>query len=121
MRACQRRVMIEQIVGQSRNDVLPIERELAGEKAAMLGLAGERFESALAALARFDAEQAAREPAEREALAGRRRDLRAHAAERLWYLLVQREAMGLGHHEGLFQYYRVPAEVRMLAGPRRRP
>jgi hypothetical protein len=97
---------------------LPIEHELVAEKAATLGRAGDRFAAALAALARLD-EEIAREGADPARL-GRRRELQADAAERLWFLIVQREAVGLGHHEGIYQFYRVPPDVRAVAGPRRR-
>jgi hypothetical protein len=100
-------------------EVLPIERELVAERAATLGRVGERFDEALAALARIDAEIAAASPPDRDALAARRRELRDQAAERLWYLIVQREVLGLGHHEAVFELYRVPAEIRRRAGPRR--
>jgi hypothetical protein len=101
-------------------DVLPIEHELVAERASALGRSGERLEAALTALARLDAELAQGSAAQRLTLASRRRELRAEAAERLWYLIVQREAVGLFHHQGLFQFYRVPPEVRAVAGPRRR-
>jgi hypothetical protein len=100
------------------NDTLPIEQELAAEKAATLGRAGDRFAAALAALARLD-EEIAREGPD-AARARKRRDLHAEAAERLWFLIVQREAVGLGHHDGIYQLYRVPPDLRALAGPRRR-
>jgi hypothetical protein len=100
------------------SDALPIERELVAEKAATLGRAGERFAVALAALARLD-EEIARDGADPARLR-RRGDLLADAAERLWFFIVQREAIGLGHHEGLYRSYRVPPDLRALAGPRRR-
>jgi hypothetical protein len=97
---------------------LPIEHELVAEKAATLGRAGDRLVAALAALARLETE-IAREGADPVRIS-RRRDLQADAAERLWFLIVQREAVGLGHHEGIYQLYRVPPEVRAVAGLRRR-
>ena len=41
------------------------------------------------------------------------------ARRQLWYLVVQREAIGLRDHEGLYRYYRIPAELKVFAGPRR--
>ncbi len=38
------------------------------------------------------------------------------ARRRLWNLLVQREAMGIVHHEILLEILRVPPEVRAAAG-----
>ena len=37
------------------------------------------------------------------------RDLRARALKYRWYLEVQREALGLLRHEGLDEFYKVPA------------
>lgn len=82
-----------------------IERELAGERAGALARAFEALERALADLERG---------------LGRREPLLAEARERLWYLVVQREAMGLARHEVVYELLRVPAEVRGLMGPRRR-
>jgi hypothetical protein len=101
--------------------LLPVERELRAEKAAALAVAAEKLEQALARLA--EAQQAyeaapAGDSARRQELAERHQALRAHAAERLWFLLVQREAMGLTQHEGVLAFYRVPPALRKLAGPR---
>lgn len=49
----------------------------------------------------------------------RRLDLRDAAAEALWMLLVQRESVGLRDHRGVLEG--VPPEIRLRAGPRRRP
>ncbi len=42
------------------------------------------------------------------------------ARERLWFVVVHREAIGLTRHEVLYEVLRVPAEVRRAMGPRRR-
>jgi hypothetical protein len=98
----------------------PIEQELLAEKAAALAQANERLAAALAALtAGEEALQAASEE-ERPGLRARRRELRAIAAERLWFLLIQREAIGLYQHEAMLREHRIPSEVRLLAGPRPR-
>src|SRR5689334_2994313 len=102
-----------------KDAALPVEKELLAEKAAALGRAGESLTAALAALGKIDAELAAAAPDQRQALRVRRRELRDLAAERLWYVLVQREAVGIFQHEGLMREQRVPPEVRLLAGPRR--
>jgi len=97
-----------------------IEQELLAEKASALALAGDNLAAALAVLAQVDAALADASPEQRSDLAPRRRKLRDEAAERLWYLLVQREAIGLFQHEAMLREQRVPVEVRLLAGPRRR-
>ena len=89
-----------------------IQKEIRSEKAAALAHAVEALESALRALAGHDA-GGGRRPALRE-------ELVADAAERLWYVVIQREAMGLLRHDVLHEVLRVPAEVRRAMGPRRR-
>lgn len=82
-----------------------IVREIQSERAATLARAARGLERALAEL------EAA--PPERRA------DAFAEAAERLWCVVVQREAMGLLRHETLYETYRVPRDVRLYMGPRR--
>jgi hypothetical protein len=84
-----------------------IVRELQSERAATLARAARALEQALAEL-----EAAAPE---------RREDAFAEAAERLWCVVVQREAIGVLRHDTLFEAYRVPYEVRLRMGPRRVP
>ena len=81
-----------------------IEEELAGERAGALAQAVEALERALHEL---------------EHGKGRREHLFAEACERLWYVVVQREAIGLTRHQVVFEVLRVPSEVRRLMGPRR--
>ena len=87
-----------------------LEYEIAAEKAASLGRAAARLEEALAALRAFDEEPGA---------ADAREDLVAHAAERLWYYVVHREALGWHRHEEALELLRVPAEIQARMGPRR--
>jgi hypothetical protein len=103
-----------------KDAALPIEKELLAEKAAALGRAGESLTVALAALRQAEAALTGAAPDQLPALRVRRRELREVAAERLWYVLVQREAVGIFQHEGLLREQQVPPEVRLLAGPRRR-
>jgi hypothetical protein len=103
-----------------KDGALPIEQELLAEKAAALGVANDRLTAALAALAAAEGAVADAPAEERPALHARRRELRAVAAERLWFLLVQREAIGIYQHEAMLREQRIPPEVRLLAGPRPR-
>jgi hypothetical protein len=102
-----------------KQPVLPIEHELVAEKASALAFTAEKLEAALRALAEIEEAIAAAPEAQRLSLAAKHRDLRAHAAERLWFLLVQREAMGLYQHEPVYRLYQVPPALRTIAGPRR--
>jgi hypothetical protein len=86
-----------------------IVREIRQEKAGALAQAVEALEEALAALRALDG---AATPARAEAL--------AVAGERLWYVVIQREAMGLVRHDTLFDVLGVPSAVRRVMGPRAR-
>ena len=91
-----------------------LDYEIAQEKAASLGRMGRRLEAALAALAAFDAAPADPSPNGK----GSRPALVAEAAEALWMLAVQREAVGLCSFSALLRDYTVPAEVADRMGPR---
>jgi hypothetical protein len=39
------------------------------------------------------------------------RELRRRAVRYRWYLEVQREALGLRHHQGLDEHYRIPGAI----------
>jgi hypothetical protein len=94
-----------------------VQRDLQAERAAALARATEQLESALAELAAADAACAAGPTAAARAL---RREALEHAGERLWFLVIQREAVGLHRHEELHEILRVPREVRAAMGLRRR-
>jgi len=88
-----------------------VRKQNIGEKTSALALATRALEAALADLA--------------EAPPGEHREAFAEAAERLWFVVVQREAMGLHRHDVLYDVLRVPLEVRLGMGlracARRRP
>ena len=107
-------------VARPKTDESPLELELRRERAQALSRAGERLEAALRGLARVEAAlQTAPGEATPAARAARDEALAA-AGERLWFLVVQREAVGLRDHRVLDDVYRVPAEVHAAMGPRRR-
>jgi hypothetical protein len=95
-----------------------IQRDLQAERAAALSRATEQLEAALTDLAAADAACAAAPGPAARAL---RREALEHAAERLWFLVIQREAVGLHRHEELHEVLRIPREVRAAMGPRPRP
>ncbi len=78
--------------------------EILAEKAAALNHATHLLEEALYDLAHVPAE--------------RREHVLAEAAERFWCLIVQREAVGITHHEDLIEILAVPHEVIALMGLR---
>jgi hypothetical protein len=75
----------------------PLESELKKERASSLGRAGAALGQAMVAWR--DAE----ERGAPDAL-----ELRKQAQTRLWYLVVQREALGLRRHRELYELYGVP-------------
>ena len=86
-------------------------KEIAQEKAASLGRAGRRLEDALARLRHCDAENGG--AAGREALV-------EAAAEALYFYVVQREACGLHDSLEIFRELRVPSEIQLRMGVRRK-
>jgi hypothetical protein len=88
-----------------------LDYEIAQEKAASLGRVGRRLEEALAALKALDASTCpAGSPTQRARLV-------AEAAEALWMLAVQREAVGCCDLPSLLREYGVPREVASRMGP----
>lgn len=86
--------------------------ELVGESALTLGRAGARLQAALDELAAYDAAGVADvEP---------RRLLIDTAGEQAWYFVVLRAAMGWYDEQQALDAYRVPMEVRLRMGVRRR-
>ena len=83
-----------------------VESEIVGERAGALSRAMEALEAALHAW--------------REAPPARRQELLEEAGELLWFVVVQREAIGISRHEVVYDVLKVPGEVRRAMGPRRR-
>jgi hypothetical protein len=84
-----------------------LDHEIAGEKAASLGRAGQAVEKALARLA------------DPEILAVEGRDaLLKAAAEAVWSFFVQREVMGLRDQAPAIRHYNIPRAVLVRLGAR---
>jgi len=103
-------------VNSRRSDSLQrIQTEIAGEKAATLGRAGERLEAALFEVAGWA--QRIREAADaddRAALAPAYEQARRRALDARLTLLIQREAMGLRRHAVVDQQFPEPPPFRRL-------
>ena len=101
--------------GQRGEGLRRIEKEIAGEKAAALGRAGERLEHTLgearAAAARL---LAARDDGDRERLAEAYTTARRRALDARLALLIQREALGLRRHATVDQQFPEPPPVDRL-------
>ncbi|MGH7353175.1 MAG: hypothetical protein ACRELS_01170 [Candidatus Rokuibacteriota bacterium] len=88
------------------------EREIAGEKAATLGRAGERLEAALREVAVVRARvMTANGRQECERLAKEHERARQAALVARRTLLIQREALGLRHHRVVDQLYPEPPRL----------
>jgi hypothetical protein len=100
-----------------------VEKEIAGEKAAALGRAGERLEQALAE-ARDVAERvrSAADAEARERLARDYASARARAIQARTALLIQREALGLRRHATVDQQFPEPPPAdELLRAPKPPP
>ena len=88
------------------------EKEILAEKAATLGRAGERLDTALALAARLlvAVERAGDGPAREIALADYR-EARARALDARHTLIIQREAIGLRNHRILDQQFPDPPRL----------
>jgi len=86
-----------------------IEEEIAREKAATLGRAGERLEAALADVAALGAAiDRATDPGRRAALLVEYEAARRQAASARHSLVIQREAIGLRHHRDVDRLFPEP-------------
>ena len=94
------------------------EEEIRAEKAATLGRAGERLETALSAVAAVRAAlAAARDPADATRLREEYTRARARALDARRTLLIQREAIGLRSHRVVDQRYPEPPPLPAAPAP----
>lgn len=88
-----------------------VEKELVAERAAALARIAGRLGELVARLAETRAVLASLAGEERRARLGEYQVLRAEARLYRWYLEVQREALGLRRHDGLDEFYPIPAPL----------
>jgi hypothetical protein len=96
---------------KSPDSVLSIEVEMQSEKASALRRVALRLESLLAELQETERALRGLSGAARGRFVERHRELRGEAEKQRWYLIVQREAMGLRHHGDIYELYRLPNPV----------
>ena len=87
---------------------LAAEVQVRGEQAHALKRVARTLESLLAELAGIEAALPSLPAGDRQGQLARHATLRAEAQRYLWYLVVQREALGLFNHEDVHALYRVP-------------
>ena len=95
----------------------PLAVELKQETAQAYFAACKRMVESIEALEAFD--RALGSSPRDHAQTKRRAQLIEEAAERVFYVVIQREAMKLSAYEEFFRNYGIPAEVRARLGPKR--
>jgi hypothetical protein len=95
----------------------PLAVEIQQETASAYFAACRRMVDSLEALKAFDAVASSTRNNEQMAC---RSELLEDAAERVYFVIIQREAMKLSWYEEFFEDYEVPDEVRTRLGPRLR-
>src|SRR5258705_9323834 len=95
----------------------PLAVEIRQETAAAYFAACRKMVDALEALKAFDV-AASSLPRDKKQIV-RRSELLEEAVERVYFVVIQREAMKLSGYERFFEHYEVPAEVRARLGARK--
>ena len=95
----------------------PLAAEIQQEMAASYFAACRKMVDSLEALKAFD--HAVASSTQDDEQIRRRSELLEDAAERVYFVVIQREAMKLSGYEGFFQDYEVPNEVRTRLAPKR--
>jgi hypothetical protein len=85
-----------------------LQRELTEERAAALRRISQTLESLIEQLQQLRAAIGDVHWSDRSSELARYRELRRRAVKYRWYLEVQREALGLLHHQRLDEFYRIP-------------
>jgi hypothetical protein len=95
-----------------------VQADIAGEKAAALGRAGERLEAAMReVMAWAQRVREALDETERSGLAPAYERARARALDARLTLLIQREALGLRRHAVVVQQFPEPPSFSRLVAP----
>ena len=88
-----------------------ITRELNEERVAALRRISQTLESLISQLQHVRESVSTADDRERLRAVSAYRELRARAVQYRWYLEVQREAMGLRHHQRLDEFFRIPPDL----------
>ncbi len=100
----------------SDHSLLALELELKQERASAYFSITKKMENALREFYNFDREHAGNELHQEQIR--RRTALLQAAGERVFFFLIQREAMRLPYYEELFEDFGISTEVRKNIGPR---
>jgi hypothetical protein len=91
---------------------MAIEVQLRQEKAQSLRRVGDKLEKLIDELTRLERELTTASGPVRTKKLAQYQQIRADAEQQRWYLVVQREAMGLWNHQEVDLMYRIPPPVR---------
>ena len=97
-----------QVSAQAESYLSGLEQEIRAEQAASLGRIGRLLEAKIAALETAREKLATYRGPDRPALVEKCLALHQEAERYFWYMQVQRECMGIYHHDALRQYYPIP-------------
>jgi hypothetical protein len=86
------------------------EDEIREEMASALGRIGRKLESLIAELHKLKERTAVCNDDEKETLLEEYKKIRAKARLYYWYLIIQRESVGLTNHDLLPTLYRIPVQ-----------
>lgn len=91
-----------------RDSMQALDYEIAREKAGALRRVAGVLEQHLTDLRSVQATLEGASDADRPRIEKRTSELWRESERTLWYLIVQREAMGLSHHDDVYISYRIP-------------
>lgn len=97
------------------NLLAAVEEEILEEKSSPLVQNGKRLERALVELEALAERAQTADSAERARLALLHAELRREAKQQHWYLLIQREALGLRDHRLVDELYPIPPPLETEA------
>ena len=98
---------------QSQFNENSLQVEILAEKATAYFATIRKMEAALATLRNFDALPKVGSSSEHQK---HREQLAARAAEKVWFFIIQREALKLPVYEELFSEFDIPDEIRLRMG-----
>ncbi|MFL5318571.1 MAG: hypothetical protein ACJ790_02870 [Myxococcaceae bacterium] len=98
-------------MGNPLTEMLSIEKELHAERASALHRVAQGLEKLLEELNGLETEVSLSAGSEKDRVIRRYEEVRALAGRQLWYLIVQREAVGLTHHEDVYEIHKVPRSL----------
>src|SRR3954466_8437302 len=98
-------------MGNPLKETLHIEVELRSERASSLKRVAHGLERLLEELNGLEVEAQRTTGPDRQRVIRRYEEVRSEASRQLWYLIVQRESIGLMQHDDVYEIYKVPRSL----------